>query len=262
MDDSGREQREKAAETAPEQAMGRSLAATPAIPPPPWSEPPSRRARRSDRPPLGRDQIVVAALRIVDEEGADALSLRRLADALGVTPMSIYWYVRDKAELLELVGHAVLAEIEIPPARGGWREQLADVHRAMLEGLLKHPNTVEVLIGRARYGAGGLALFERILDILLTAGLSPEAAFDAYTSLYEFNLGFMAMANRSQAFVEEQRQGVMYMLSLPAERFPSIRAVAPTIGRRSLQEQFEMGLRIQIEGIAACLAPAAPLERA
>lgn len=228
-----------------------------AIPTPPWAGQQARRPRRAARPPLDREQIVAAALRIVDAEGVEGLSLRRLAEGLGVTAMSIYWHVRDKAELLELVGQAVLAEIEIPSVRGDWKDQLRDVHRSMLAGVLRHPNTADVLIGRSRFGAGGLALFERILGCLLAAGFTPDAAFDAYSSLYLFTLGFTATASRSPEFREIQRQGVLYMLSLPVDRFPSIRAVAPVIGRRSLEEQFELGLDIQIEGIAARLAPEA-----
>lgn len=223
------------------------------VPAPPWAGTRTRRRARTTRPPLDRDQIVTAGLKIVDAEGAAALSLRRLADALGVTPMSIYWHVTDKAELLELIGHAVLAEIEIPPAEGDWRQQLRDVHRALLWGVLRHPNTTDILIGRARYGPGGLALFERILSILLEAGFSPEAAFDAYQSLYLFTLGFTATSGRSPEFREIQRQGVAYMLALPEARFPSIRAVAPVIGRRPPEEQFEIALDVVIEGIAVRL---------
>lgn len=228
----------------------------PAIPAPPWAGAQARRPRRGTRPPLDRDQIVAAALGIVDTEGVDALSLRHLAETLGVTAMALYWHVRDKAELLDIVGEAVLAEIEIPPARGDWRNQLADVHRSMYAGLVRHPNTVGILIGRARYGAGGLTLFERILTILLEAGFSAEAAFDAYSSLYLFTLGFMATYSRTPAFREIQRQGVLYMSSLPVERFPSIRTVVPVIGRRPPGEQFEIGLAVQIAGIATGLAPA------
>src|SRR5512134_2667554 len=78
------------------------------IPTPPWAGQRARRPRRAARPSLDRTQIVAAALRIVDEEGAEALTLRRLAETLGVTAMSLYWHVRDKAELLELVGQVVL----------------------------------------------------------------------------------------------------------------------------------------------------------
>jgi hypothetical protein len=99
--------------------------------------------------------------------------------------------------------------------------------------VLHHPNTVDIVIGQARFGAAGLTMFERILSILLGAGFSPEAAFDAYQSLYLFTLGFSAVSGRSPEFREGQRQGVLYMGSLPEERFPSIRTVAPVIGGRS-----------------------------
>jgi AcrR family transcriptional regulator len=225
------------------------------LPLPPWRDPLARRTRRTAREPLDRARIVAAALAIVDADGIDGLTFRRLADDLGVTPMSIYWHVADKAELLELVGHAVLAEVVIPARHGPWREQLRDVHRAMFDALLRHPNTADILVGRARFGPGGLALFERILSILLDAGCTPEAAFDAYQSTYLFTLGFMATSSRSPEFLEGQRQGLVYMLSLPAERFPSIRAVAPVIGRRPRDEQFEVGLDVVIEGIASRLVP-------
>ncbi len=225
------------------------------VPPPPWAEPRTRRARHAARPPLGRDQIVEAALAIVDAEGAEALSLRRLADRLGVTPMSIDWHVKDKAELLDLVGQAVFLEMEIPPLRGDWRRQLRDIHRAMYAGFLRHPNTGDILVGRARFGSGGLTLFERILGILLGAGFTAEAAWDAYHALYLFTLGSMSSASRSPELREIQRQGLLYMLSLPEDRFPSIRAVAPAIGRREPEDQFELELDMTIEGIAARLAP-------
>jgi AcrR family transcriptional regulator len=227
----------------------------PQLPVPPWRGAGRGRARRASRPQLDRDRIVAAALRIIDADGIAALTFRHLADDLGVTPMSIYWHVADKAELLELVGHAVFAEIEVPERRGTWQDQLMDVHRAMFEGFLRHPQTTDILVGRARFGAGGLALFERILSILLDAGLTPEAAFDAYQSLYLFTLGFMATANRTPEFLEIQRAGLGYMQALPIERFPAIRAVAPVIGQRTLESQFEIGMGVVIEGISSFLRP-------
>jgi AcrR family transcriptional regulator len=226
---------------------------TPGLPLLPWRDPLARRTRRTARPPLDRGRIVDTALGIIDADGIDGLTFRRLADSLGVTPMSIYWHVADKAELLELVGHAVLAAVEVPARHGDWRDQLRDVHRSMFASLLRHPNTTDILVGRARFGPGGLALFERILSILLDAGFTPEAAFDAYQSTYLFTLGFMATSSRSQEFLDIQRQGLAYMLSLPVEQFPSIRAVAPVIGHRPRDEQFEIGLDVVIEGIAASL---------
>jgi Tetracyclin repressor-like, C-terminal domain len=83
---------------------------------------------------------------------------------------------------------------------------------------IEHPNTHDALIGRARFGTAGVATFERLLSIPLDAGLSPESAFDAYMLLYEYLLGFAAVAKRTPEFREIQQQGVIYLLSLPARR--------------------------------------------
>ncbi len=241
MADTGREER-----TADADAV---------LPAPPWHAPRRGHTRTGTRPQLDRERIVARAVQIVDADGVGGLSLRRLADDLGVTPMSLYWHVADKAQLLELVGHAVLAEIVLPARTGAWQDELREVHRSMLASFQRHRNATEILVGRARFGPGGLAAFERILGILLDAGFTPETAFDAYQSLYLFTLGFMATSGRSPEFIEAQRQGAAYMLTLPVERFPAIRAVTPVIGRRPLGAQFELGLDVVIGGIAARLGP-------
>jgi len=225
------------------------------VPAPPWRTDVKRRARRGAGPQLDRERIVARALEVVDAEGIDALSLRRLAEDLGVTPMALYWHVADKAELLELVGHRILEEVVIPGREGAWTDQLRDIHRAMFTSFLRHRNAAEVLAGRARFGPDGLAVFERILAILLDAGFTPEAAFDAYQSLYLFTLGFLTTSTRTPEFIAAQRQGAAYMLTLPADRFPSIRVVTPVIGGRPLEEQLDLGLEVVIAGIAARLAP-------
>ena len=225
----------------------------PTLPPAPWREPPRPRRRRGSRPALDRERVVEAGLQIVDAEGVEALSFRRLAADLGVTPMAVYWHVQDKAELLDLIGERVLEAVDVPPAEGDWRTQLREVHRAMLGPLLEHPNAVELVIGRARFGPAGIALFERILSILRAAGFSPQATFDAYQSLYLFQLGFMATARRTPEFREVQRQGALYLRSLDPGHFPAIGEVAPVIGLRPLADQFEIGLGVVIEGIGAAL---------
>ncbi len=225
------------------------------IPVPPWAAEPVRRSRRADRQPLGRDRIVSAGLAVVDADGVDALSFRRIAGDLGVAPMSLYWHVRDKAHLLDLVGEAVLASIELPPVTGRWEDDLRALHRAMRVALERHPNTADLMIGRARYGRAGLALFERILETMLDAGFSPEAAFAAYDALYLFTLGYAATASRTPEFISMQLEGLRYLESLPASAFPAIHAVAPAIPRRSADERFETGLDVVIEGIGRRLAP-------
>jgi AcrR family transcriptional regulator len=231
----------------------RSAARGHRIPPPPWTKPAPGRRRRSARSPLDRERIVAAALRIVDTDGVVALSIRRLAADLGTSPMAVYWHIRDKEELLDLIGEAVIESIELPAPTGDWQEQLRDVHRAMLDAVLRHPNTADLMIGRARYGRAGIQLFERLLTILLEAGLDPRSAFDAYQSLYLFLLGYVATASRTPAFIAAQRDGITYLGSLSPAVVPSISSVVPYIGSRVPREQFEVGLDVVIAGIAARL---------
>ncbi len=224
-----------------------------AAPPPPWRRASPSRRRRGPGPALDRDRVVGAALGLVDREGVAALSLRRLAAELGVTPMAVYWHVRDKAELLDLIGERLFEMVEVPPAAGGWRAQLRAIHRAMLVPLLEHPDAVGLMVGRARFGPAGIALFERILSVLLGAGLAPGAALAAYQSLYLFQLGFAATAHRSPAFRAVQVEGAAYLRSLDPAQFPAIATVSPSIGPGSLEEQYAAGLEVVLAGIAATL---------
>src|SRR5512141_724295 len=118
---------------APEAAGHVPNAQSTTVPVPPWLTRPDREARRRRGVGLDRDGIVAEALRIVDADGVDAVSIRRLADALGVTPMALYWHVRDKAELLELVGQAVIAGVEVPEQQSDWRDDLRAVHLGTLD---------------------------------------------------------------------------------------------------------------------------------
>src|SRR5262249_19016990 len=98
------------------------------IPEPPWRA--KARGRAEPRVPLTRDAIVEAALRVLDREGMDGLSMRRVAEELGTGVASLYWHVRNKGELLQLLSERLAAEIELPepdPAR--WQAQLKDIGR-------------------------------------------------------------------------------------------------------------------------------------
>ena len=83
-----------------------------AIPEPPWRL--NARQRPAPRPPLTREAVIEASLRVMDRDGMDGLSMRRVADELGSGPSSLYWHVRNKEELLQLVFERVIEELELP----------------------------------------------------------------------------------------------------------------------------------------------------
>jgi len=142
-----------------------------------WTRPP-RRARRG-QPPLSRDQIVTAAIELLDAEGMDGLSMRRLGERLGAGATSSYWYVANKDELLELAVDQVMGELDIPDlAEAGWRttaRACAEEYRAVL---LRHPWVIGLMGARPTIGPNAMRMGERMIGALAAAGFTGvELAF-------------------------------------------------------------------------------------
>src|SRR5258706_15464399 len=106
---------------------------------------PYRDARRAKRQPLDREQVVRAALLLLDEVGLDELTMRRLAERLGVKAASLYRHVRNKDELLALLGDEISSEIPFARAAGSWRNQLTEMAWNVRRGLLAHRDAARVL---------------------------------------------------------------------------------------------------------------------
>ncbi|MDQ3865121.1 MAG: TetR/AcrR family transcriptional regulator C-terminal domain-containing protein, partial [Actinomycetota bacterium] len=133
--------------------------------------------RGSKRQPLDRDRVVRVALELLDEVGLEGFSMRRLADRLGVKAASVYWHVRDKEELLDLVFDRVIGEIEVPEADPPrWREQVAEVAREMRRVINSHRDIARVQLGRFPIGPNALTFSEGMHAILRAGGLSDRAS--------------------------------------------------------------------------------------
>lgn len=142
---------------------------------------------------LSRALITVAAVEILDAEGLEGLSMRRIADRLGVTAGSLYWYVATKDELLELALDAVTGEICSPatepgapggpPGSDGWRDALAAIARSRRAMLLRHPWVVPLMSTLPDMGPNALRAAERALRILTSAGFGPDKAADALAAI-------------------------------------------------------------------------------
>lgn len=144
--------------------------------------------RRGKTPTLTEDQIVEAALTIIQAEGLEALSMRRLSRELGRSAMAPYWYVNDKQELLELVARKLLAEVEIPAASAGpWDERLRTVLRNIDDRLHDHPGVASVLLERMTHT--DLSLMSAILQILIDAGFEGPRVFLSYAMIHTYLFG-------------------------------------------------------------------------
>lgn len=139
---------------------------------------------------LSRDKILTAARRLVEQEGMAGLSMRRLAQELDVWPMSVYRYFQDKDELLDAVAASAAEELELPPRRGSWRTQMAQLLESARAGLASDPEGVAGRLSRAFFEPGVLRLSEAAMEILTSAGFSEREAASAWRALWSYTFGF------------------------------------------------------------------------
>jgi AcrR family transcriptional regulator len=228
------------------------------VPDPPWWGPP-RRASRRERTPLSRDAIVEAALRVLDEGGLEALSMRRVAEDLGAGAASLYWHVASKEQLLTFVLDRVIAEIPLPerdPER--WQEQIRQFARDGRAAFLRYRDVARASMGRMPEGPNFLRVVEWQLALLHEAGIPPRATawFGDVLALYvgahalEHNVGTPEHMSGEQAETMFQD----YMASLPPEQFPTLLALMPDVMAGDAEERFEFGLDLLIGGLEA-MAP-------
>jgi len=144
------------------------------------NRPAGRAAHRPGRPTLiTRDQVLDAALRIVDRDGLAALTMRRLGAELGVDPMTVYHHVSGKSALYDGLVERIFAEVQIPPRTGEWAADFAALTRALRATLLAHPHAVPLLGTRPPASPAGFRVIEAAVSVLLDAGYSPQDAADA-----------------------------------------------------------------------------------
>lgn len=135
-----------------------------------WLKPPRQ---QSGQPSLSREQIVRAAMEILDEEGLDGLSMRRLGTKLDAGATSLYWHVAHKDELLELVVDEVLGEVYVPePGDTSWRIAASVVANGMRSALLRHTWVLGLLGRHPTLGPNAMRLGERLVALFAAAGFT------------------------------------------------------------------------------------------
>ena len=207
---------------------------------------------------LDRDRVVRVALELLDEVGLDGLSMRRLADKLGVKAASVYWHVRDKEELLDLVFDRVIGEVEVPnPDPLRWQEQVWEVARRMRRVTNSHRDVARIQLGRFPIGPNALVFSEGLLAILRAGGLPNRASayFAALLPLYvsAFSLeeaSGLKTPGGDEALPEKVLEEIRdYFASLPAKSFANLSALAGEVTRGDPDDRFEFGLELLLDGL-------------
>jgi AcrR family transcriptional regulator len=234
---------------------------TSGIPPPPWQRVPER-GKRKRRDPLTQEAIVEAAIKVLDAEGLDGFSMRRVADELDTGAASLYWHVGSKDGLFDLIFEEVIGEQleEIPDADPEhWQEQLKEVARTMRRAILRHRDIVQLSIGRIPMGPNALRMSERVLAILRAGGVPDGLAVQSYLLLISavngFTMdeaGYETEAPEGAPPAEEAAQMVKtYFESLPDDQFSHLKEVAQHFAMTDQDARFDLLIDLFVDGIAA-----------
>jgi len=212
-------------------------------------------SRTQPRGHLSRDLIIQKAFALLDERGPDALSMRRLADHLGVAPNALYTHVRGKADIIEGLIDQVYAGIDLDPdPTKDWPEQLATISQAVRAQFLAHPAVVPYAIQQPGLGPNSLRLGEAVYGVLRPAGFSDEATVGIVYALLTYILGFVALelpraGTSPQTSDEFVRRLHGFFAALPPGEFPHTVQLAPLLARISTADQFQLGIHIFIAGL-------------
>ena len=214
------------------------------------------------RPALTRRRIVLAALHLVEEHGLDALTMRRVAAALEVTPMSLYNHVADKAELVDLMTDFLIGGVVAASEHdtGDWEERLRTLVKRNFDMWQEHPGFVKVYTEGVTMGPNGLANVERALSLLREAGFDDADAGAAFMMLFRWNVSSLlvapavpvsrsARAGSSRGGNAEQRLTKLFS-ALPRDQIPNVEATVMHLSGHNI----DFGLDVIIEGFKARLA--------
>jgi len=213
--------------------------------------------RTRPRGSLTRDEIIKEALALLEQEGPGALSMRRLADRLSVTPNALYTYVRGKADLIDGLIDQVYAglTLEADPT-GDWAQQLTTLSQQIRTHLLAHPAVVSYALQQPGLGPHSLRLGEAIYNVLRPAGFSDRAVVGTVYALLTYILGFVALevpraGTDPQTSDEFVRRMWAFFAALPPGEFPHTVQLAAQLARVSTDDQFQFGIRIFLAGLNA-----------
>lgn len=212
--------------------------------------------RQQTRTGLSREQVAKTALALADADGLEALSMRALADRLGVGTMTLYGYFRNKEELLDAVVDAAMGEGEgeAPAVEGGWREQLRELVLFARRNLLQHPSLVELRVRRPVLRPEALRFSETALRILRGAGFDVRDATAAFRLLFTYTFGFAALSP-AESTAEDRRAALAALAALPPDEYPALTEARDEASQAmGGEEMFEYGLDRILDGLEVRLA--------
>lgn len=224
--------------------------------------------RRGPKQRLSTDEVVQAAIALADAHGIEALSMRKVAEAVGVSPMSLYTYVPSKAELLDLMFDRVLGETRDPgEAAAGWRARLAFIARERWSLTERHPWLLDLALHRPPLGPNVMRKAEQAMATLEGTGLDPESMGLAAEALQNYVTGALQAAREAREAERRTGQtdeqwfasiGELLEGRLDPADYPVVQRLREGGRGKSAQgdpqARFEFGLERMLDGLEAFIA--------
>ena len=210
----------------------------------------------AERQKLSRDVVIQAAIKLTDEIGIEALSMRKLADELKVEAMSLYNHVKNKDDLLSAMVDEVVAQMYLPDCDKPWRQEIEQATISAHTVLMKHHWSSMLLVSRPAVGSAKLAHFNAIQGCFVNAGFSPQMADQVRHviegHLYGFTLQKLLYPTPEGDYAKAASQ---FLPVLPRDLFPHSYALVETVATSNYdgKHYFEFGLNLLLDGIQKIL---------
>ena len=204
--------------------------------------------------------MLAGALELVDDEGLDALSMRKLGQKLGKDPMALYRYAKNREALLDGLTEIIWDQLVIPPV-DEWQDQLRATAHDFRNLVLRHPNVVPLLVTRplstplGLRPPGALRPIEQLLALLMKAGFDSRGALHVYRAYYGFLFGHII--NELEEFVvdadEDEEVLRLGLQRLAKKDFPHLRTLAPLLADYDGKAELDQGMDILLQGLEISL---------
>lgn len=204
------------------------------------------------RKPLTRERVLAAALELADQEGLDAVSMRRLGQELGVKGMSLYNHVASKDEILDGLLEIVAGEIEVPEDAPDWREAIRRTTISARDAHVRHPWASVLSAARQSGGPAQMRRMDWLLRTLRHAGFAPDVVYHAFHVLDAYVLGFTALHTSFPYQGEELARRVQgFLASMTLTDYPDLldHAQAHMQPDHGDVGGFELGLELILDGL-------------
>lgn len=208
--------------------------------------------RRTGRPArLSRQAVIAAARGIIEEDGIEALTMRRVARELGSSPMALYRHVRDKDELLVLLLDQLAAELPRPHFSREPRRRLQQVCRVIHDGLAEHGWVVDVLAQGDLIAPSILWLVEELVSALVALGCSEQQAADGYRAIWQFTVGELIIRRGIERTAALGRVPfvIQALTNVDPKQLPTLAALAAQWAPARQRDSYDIGLTALVNGL-------------